>query len=206
MDVESSAQNGRKERWVSLKEIKEKRWIGISGCSSISEAYDLTFAPALLKKNIRKEVRIMCLRRVDKEVTLRKDLIVLKEVEIYSGKELTLYYQTELDKRVNIASKMTLVATKDKRAYRGGFHCYFLDYVKDSYNMSSKNLSFSEYVQEYFKPKKCPEMLDCCEGEDSIYKTLAYIVPKGTRVTIGEEHGGLRVIVTPVLINPRIKK
>jgi len=42
-----------------LKEIKEKRWMGSLGCSSISEAYDLTFAPALLKKNIRKEVKKM---------------------------------------------------------------------------------------------------------------------------------------------------
>ena len=129
----------------------------------------------------------MCLDIVNSTRKLRKDLTVYKFIEVYNGVEITAYRGFEFKDRINHAdSNTTLRSARDRKLYQNGFHCFPVKIKHKSYWLG----------------------MECDNNGKYLYVLRSYIIPAGTEITEGIEYEigdrKVKVIVTPVLINPRI--
>lgn len=133
----------------------------------------------------------MCLDELTVKRILKKDMVVKKVIKGYVT-ENTLYTDVELsDKRIHEAERLNSMSVKTIKGYEPGFHCYL--------NNISDRVLKNHYLYEYYITI------------GSYRKIMTYIIPAGTKVQYGymvNMSGGIsiKVIVTPVLINPRVKE
>ena len=129
----------------------------------------------------------MCLDRVTEcDVVLKKDKKDKKDKKVWKvvflgdeGEYSALYFSS-LNKHTIEEDYLTTIHTMNLNgeSYDSGYHC--------------------------FTSKKDALAWKVTIGEPS-YKVLPYIIPAGTTVTKGIQDG-LKAIVSPVLINPRVKE
>lgn len=124
----------------------------------------------------------MCLNKLTVKRTLKKDKVVQKVMERNNGRIVTFFELYDFSKkRIHQAKVRTIYASDDKPLeYDSGFHCY-----------PEKKKNPKGYDAFY-------ENYDDCFIED-------FIIPAGTTVQYGKQNNQT-VIVTPVLINPRVKE
>jgi len=134
----------------------------------------------------------MCLDTVGRKVTLKKDRKVWKVVVIDNGgRECGVCIGFPLsDNRLLHAEESTILAwdtyvsrTAWQGTYKSGFHCF-------ARKKDARNWGYGE------------------DSEDSYEHILPFIIPADTTIQHGTQSiwgcGIFRVIVTPVLINPRV--
>lgn len=136
----------------------------------------------------------MCLDKVGKQVTLDADLEVWKEVHVEGKKEYTKMFCDNWILRQCLSFRIVRAKYRD-RAVRYG---------------SSGNYVYAKYISGFHcyahKPPRC-------RAGAHLH---SYIIPKGATITQGEGNGYVSdsgsmsidlvsVIVTPVLINPRVR-
>jgi len=128
----------------------------------------------------------MCLHEITGYKTLDKDKTIYKVVRINNhGDEISPYQHYNFSKRENILDYDAVETISirpnfpQKVEYKLGFHCYAtIKAAKDEKDSW-------DFVCTHFEIKR-------------------YIIPRGTLVVVGKEYNQM-VIVTPILINPRIK-
>lgn len=133
----------------------------------------------------------MCLDTVTKTVLLKKDKVIWKFVRVTKRVESSIiahYDPWSSAKKVNLKSNRITtnphkkdITVSESASYKSGFHCCITE--RDCKKMCNEYLGWGVR-------KNC--------------KVLDYIIPKDTLVQYGAD-GEFKVIVTPVLINPRVK-
>jgi len=134
----------------------------------------------------------MCLDSVTKITTLKHDRVAYKVIIKMMGAECGAYFHTPYNKRVNIV-RASPVSFAKNNSYKIGFHCYL--------NRNDAKIDMKLWVKANHPSSK--------------FYIKRYIIPKGSEVTIGKQnirdemlksYGTANVIVSQVLINPRIKE
>ena len=121
----------------------------------------------------------MCLDRVnERNVVIREDTIVYKIIGIVDGKE---YSEFAYHRKGNYCfSKHKSISYKKKEVKSNDGKLYIPHFHCFA---SFENAKHWDFPRQYIRK---------------------YIIPKGTKVTIGKGANYYNIIVTPVLINPRI--
>lgn len=134
----------------------------------------------------------MCLSKITVKRKLKKPMVVWGIVEIIMGEEISPYAEYSYQ-RINHAKHYSSVHTNEIKHYKVGFHKFISKKDCDSY-------------LEYLK------RIDASFGK---FSTVNFIIPSGVTVQYGRQrldtywtkysNRHYKAVVSPVLINPRIK-